>query len=426
MSFQDPNAPYSNTPPQPQEWLTPANQPYAPYDAPPPARPSAMYELRPLTLSEILDRTFSLYRSRFWLFAGIAAISGAVQALSAGVQMLVQSRIMLSAGRGAGKLSMATAIVGPILTVVTQILFLLAFTVTLAATVFAVSEVYLGRNTTVADSLKATVRKWYRWLGIAIWQGFSLLWLPMLLMIPGIVMVVMPNSALKVLGVVLIILGLPAFVVGYIFFLRNSLAVPASVVERLTIRPSMRRSKMLSPGAKGRIFVLGLITYALYMVVGVLQMPFALFIALAMAKHQSEPYVMQGIVLIIGFLGHSVVSPVAAIGITLFYFDQRVRKEAFDLTILMGEEFALEHGAPDSPLTAEQVAVPAYEAPASTPAYTAYPAAAEYAPAAGALSAPYIPPAQDAPSAPTEGGTEPPPPASDGSGGGPEGHTGGY
>src|SRR5271169_5669056 len=31
-------------------------------------------ELRPLSLGELLDRTFSLYRRHFWLFVGIMAI----------------------------------------------------------------------------------------------------------------------------------------------------------------------------------------------------------------------------------------------------------------------------------------------------------------------------------------------------------------
>ena len=31
-------------------------------------------DLRPMTLGEVLDRSFKLYRSNFWLFAGIIAL----------------------------------------------------------------------------------------------------------------------------------------------------------------------------------------------------------------------------------------------------------------------------------------------------------------------------------------------------------------
>ena len=34
----------------------------------------AALDLRPLSLGEILDRSFSLYRENFWLFVGIVAI----------------------------------------------------------------------------------------------------------------------------------------------------------------------------------------------------------------------------------------------------------------------------------------------------------------------------------------------------------------
>src|ERR1700753_4175229 len=89
MSAQAPFAP-----PPPQEWLTPAFLPPSPYGEPEPAKSPAIFELRPLTLSEVLDRTFSLYRSRFWLFAGISAISAAIQALVAAGQLVNQGHVM--------------------------------------------------------------------------------------------------------------------------------------------------------------------------------------------------------------------------------------------------------------------------------------------------------------------------------------------
>ena len=40
------------------------------------------YELRPLTTGEILDRTFYLYRSNFWLYVGLASIAAGVSVLA--------------------------------------------------------------------------------------------------------------------------------------------------------------------------------------------------------------------------------------------------------------------------------------------------------------------------------------------------------
>ncbi len=40
------------------------------------------------------------------------------------------------------------------------------------------------------------------------------------------------------------------------------------------------------------------------------------------------------------FVARSVVTPVISIGLCLIYFDQRVRREAFDLEVLLGPEQA--------------------------------------------------------------------------------------
>ena len=141
------------------------------------------------------------------------------------------------------------------------------------------------------------------------------------------------GSALTVVGGALaafaILAGIPA---GFILYLRNSLALPAGVVERLGIRAAMRRSKVLSVGAKGRVFVVLLIAGCLLSVVGVLESP-ATMLVMFDPKHQH--YIAQAITLLISFVGRTVVTPVAMIGLTLVYFDQRVRKEALDLQLLL-------------------------------------------------------------------------------------------
>ena len=45
-------------------------------------------ELRPLSLGELLDRTFSYYRSHFWVFVGIMAVP---QVFLVGVDLLRQA-----------------------------------------------------------------------------------------------------------------------------------------------------------------------------------------------------------------------------------------------------------------------------------------------------------------------------------------------
>jgi len=296
------------------------------------AEMAAAYAMRPLSTGELLDRTFAIYRSRFWLFAGIASVSGAVQLVANAFNLLEQHMLVNRYGFHAGKIGTSIG------TMVGVLLFFLAVSVTQAATVHALSEVYLGRGATVGDSLRATIGFWYRYLGIATWQGWSAIWVAVVVALPAVVFLV-PRFGLRSLawvgGVILFVAIVGGGVYGAIAYLRNSLGIPAAVVEQLTVRESMRRSKALTSGAKGRIFVVLLIATVLYWVAGAIQMPMLIFIARA----PLQPHVVaQAVILATSFVAHTLVSPVALIGLSLVYFDQRVRLEAFDLVMLLGGE----------------------------------------------------------------------------------------
>lgn len=315
-----------------QDWLTPATAP-SPY---PQATIAPAYDLRPLTLGELLDRTFSLYRSRFWLFAGIAAVSGAITLVAQVIQLVVQ-HVFFRHNTG-----VAASLVSGSVQLVMVGIFFLGYSVTQAATVYATAEVYLGRTTTIGDALRATIGRWYVYAAISIWQYASFLWVPIVLLIPAGILAVLASTASVTVGVILMFVAiLGGFPIGAILLIRNSLAIQAAVEENLKIRASMRRSKTLAAGTKGRIFVVFLIWIALYFVVGMVQAPLLFGIAMAIRKG-GEAIGLQAVTLLVGFLGHSLVSPVALIGLSLVYFDQRVRREAFDIAILLGEPTAVE------------------------------------------------------------------------------------
>ena len=309
-----------------QDWYTPETA--APMASPP--LPASAFELRPLSLGEILDRTFAVYRSRFWLFAGIAVISGAIELLTNLANLLVHHIVLVKWGvRTATTVNSLASF--PVLAVT-----LLATSVTQAATVYALSEIYLGHETTVIEALKATIGRWLRYVGIAFWMGWSAVWVGMLLVIPAFLLIATRVPALTVVGGLLMIVGvLGGSVYGAIAYLRNSLGIQAAVIEGSGVRASMRRSKVLTSGAKGRIFVVLLIVFAMLMVVTTVQAP---LIFVVLKSPLQEHTVAQIVSLLIQFVAHTVVSPVGLIGLSLVYFDQRVRKEAFDVLMLLGPE----------------------------------------------------------------------------------------
>jgi hypothetical protein len=381
-----------------QDWGTPSS-----YSATPVQPPmAAAYALRPLSLGELLDRTFSVYRANFWLFAGIGAISALVKTLISAVQLIPLNRAgAVGVSMNAAKSPLGfprTAVLPNYLTnlgmgallgfLVVIWLYLLVFVVTQAATVHAVSEVYLGRPMTIGESLRATIGRWYRYLGIGLWQGGSAIWPPMVGLIAGGVLTAL---GMGILGVLVMLVGfVGGFVVGAIFWLRNSLGVQATVIEGLTVRASMARSKVLTAGAKGRIFVLVLLSVALSYAAALLQMPLSLIMMFSIARG-GKPIATEMGMLLVGFVGQAAVQPVLMIGLSLLYFDQRVRKEAFDLMMLLGPEYApvvaVEPAvwppvvAVETPVWPPQVATPVEAAPMygtiSVPAITTEPISTE-------------------------------------------------
>jgi hypothetical protein len=332
-----------------EEWYTPAAGTAMASAVMPPARPP-MYELRPLSLGEVLDRTFTVYKSRFWLFVGLGSVCAALQALLGAVQLLPLHLMPPVTARPpvgvAGPpifpsfLTPAFGIGMAIVFLVFTVLYLLAFVVTQAATVYALSEVYLGRTTTIAESVQATIRKWYRYTAIGIWQACSMMWIPTLAGGGGFLLLTFGGTGLKVVGGLLVFLAFTGgMVAGVILGLRNSLGIQASVIEGLTVRPSMRRSKVLTQGAKTRVFVVGLVAGALGYAASLLQMPLMFVVMFAMMKG-GRAVGSEICMLLLGFVGRALVQPVLMIGVSLVYFDQRVKLEAFDLAVLLGEEIA--------------------------------------------------------------------------------------
>ena len=328
---------------------------YAAAAPPPPPRIEPAYDLRPLSTGEILDRTFALYRQRFWLYTGLSAFAAAFATAGQLVQMIWMGMPTIAPG---GKVTPAAAsspkaaIIGSISYLAIALLTWAAYSITQAATVSAVSSIYLGHETSMGIAFRAVRAKWWRYMLIALWQTWSAMWIFVLLLIPAFTLIALKVSSLLSIGFFLIFLAILSLIYGIIAYIRNSLAIAASVFERLPIRASMRRSKVLSANRKWPIFLLLLILFVLRLVAGVLQAPFSVML---MYSHTGQKILVQGLSLIMLFLTSSLVGPVGAIGLCLFYIDGRVRKEGFDIEALMDRTLG---SALPRPVAPEPVVLP--------------------------------------------------------------------
>ena len=278
-------------------------------------------DLRPLSLGEILDRTFSIYRKNFLLFAGIIAIP---QLLVLALR-LAQTLFLFPAGRrnvpaeqlqggpGLGGL-VALGIVGVIVGVV---VYLVAYLFAQGGTVFAVSELYLGRTTTIGASLGRMRGQLGSLFGVLILNGFAVFGALILLIIPGIYVAC-----------------------------RLITCVPAALLEDLGPRSSLERSWGLTKDYAGRAFVINLLYVALsYAAALLFTLPFGVGIAMS-AKNPEALRLWTALSHGGEFIGEVLVSPILTIATAVFYYDLRVRKEAFDLQFMMNPTGPIAPGTP--------------------------------------------------------------------------------
>jgi uncharacterized membrane protein len=306
-------------------------------------------QLRPLGLGEILDRTAELYRNNFLLFAGIAAIFAGATLCAEMLQLCIQAML----GYPHIDPRMQWAVVG--LTVASVLVVLLVAGLSIAAITRAVAWIYLGEPTTIRAATASIVPRMRRYLWVMTIAGFRA-WGPLAVIYAafiGVIFAYFPKgflvnpaiahgtpqsqTALIAMGLSFLILG-PLFLLtvtyGIVMSLRYSLAVPACVVEELPARQAIKRSIELSKGARGSIFVLGLLVGVIRIVLGVLlSLPFIIY----SFKHigHAIPIWMMAVQQIAAFVVNTLIGPVYSTGLTLFYYDQRVRKEGFDIEWMM-------------------------------------------------------------------------------------------
>jgi hypothetical protein len=301
--------------------------------------------LRPLTLGEILDRTAQLYRENFLLLAGIAAPYAGVLLVFGLLQIGVQE--LLRANHSAGQLVWVT-LIGALIMV--PVMFV-AGGIAVAANNRAVSWLHLGQLATIRAAYQSILPRLGRYLWLMTMTVF-IVWIPIGIVYAGFVIFAVlyarprgvfaqaavhrDPQALIVFGLVTIVfafLSLGAFVYAVLMGLRYSLAVPACVIEDLKARKALRRSAELSRGSRGRIFLLGLLVVAIQ--TGLVMITQLLFLVAAFRHHGALPAGIRVLQQLVAFGTNTFIGPIYATGFTLFYYDQRVRKEGFDIEWMM-------------------------------------------------------------------------------------------
>jgi hypothetical protein len=208
-----------------------------------------------------------------------------------------------------------------------------------AATVRAVAAVHLGLPIRIVEAYKGLKGRIWRVLGVFVCMGL----LAMLAAIAAGMLLIITMLMLRVLAIgsgresailgavigfgTILIVGVSAMIV----WVRYALAIAICVVEDLGVVRSLKRSAALSKGSRFRIFLIYIVFVILAAVVG------AALGGLAGVAGRLISNIPARLVLIYvaGFISGVLTGPLATIGIALVYYDERVRKEAFDLQLMM-------------------------------------------------------------------------------------------
>ncbi|MGH9586335.1 MAG: hypothetical protein ACRD3F_05250, partial [Acidobacteriaceae bacterium] len=240
-----------------------------------------------------------------------------------------------------------------VLSIVAGLLSLVLYGITQAATTWALSAVYLGEVASIKPAYRIAFRHWFRYTLVVLRQIWAGMWLPFSLFMAAMLVPIWTKrhgGGLKWLVAVLLVLAFLSLIYAIWAYIRLSLAIPAAVVESLSIRAAVRRSAQLLVSRKIRIFLLLLLLFALYMVIGTMESP---LLILAIRTRGTEAFVLRAVQLTMNFAAASLIGPVGAIGLCLFYFDERVRREGFDIEWMMRKVAPTEPSLPE-PLTTGQ------------------------------------------------------------------------
>jgi len=241
----------------------------------------ATYELRPLSIGEILDGALILLRRHFALVLGIAVVCE-------GIPTALDVYIELTGG----------ASQNPGLSLLDQVLTLVGSVLVTGATVRVVSEAYLGRTPLFDDAMRFAGRRFGTIFGANLMSGFLTVLATLALVIPGIIVAC-----------------------GY------SVAAEAAALESGSSGEALRRSWGLTKGFRWKALALGVVSIGLILVV---------YLGVGVLGGILGGVVggLDTVLSVFAACVSLVIYPVISCVFTIFYYDLRVRKEGFDLEML--------------------------------------------------------------------------------------------
>jgi hypothetical protein len=228
-------------------------------------------------------------------------------------------------------------------------LYLVAIVYSSAGITQAAVSAHRGEKLTIRAALKSVVPRFWTYLWFLILQGIMAGFVPAV--VAGVVigplfyLISLPGTGIAgsvMLGFVIFVLGAGAVGVIAWLVLGYVMGLAVCVVEKKPAWESLQRAAQLSKGTRGRIFVMFLLVVVLSMIVSTVSYVFMLIVggvAALLGKGSAAAIVatVVGLILymVVSIGAQIILQPVSWIALVLFYYDQRIRKEGFDIEWMM-------------------------------------------------------------------------------------------
>lgn len=315
-----------------------------------------MPQLRPMSISDMLDAAFRLYRRHFLTFIGIVAL---LQVPMAILQFAAQLPYLQAIQRFSARPPVVAPGANPLdIFPFAQLLpyymlifglsivqYLLVYNLMTGALANAISRSYLGQPISILSSYKFGLKRFMALIAASLIPfAVSLIFIAIIggcafavffnMYTTGVQTSEQPNIGLAIAaGIGLFGAIVIGGFVGLFFYVRLLLTTQAIVLEGQGPVAGLKRSWRLVGQAFWRSLGIFLLVYAfMYIVTLVVQLPLLAAGALfGMMLDTSGMY--QGIASLVTYAALILVLPLQFIIFTLLYYDLRIRKEGYDLEL---------------------------------------------------------------------------------------------
>ncbi len=306
----------------------------------------------PLTAGQMLERTATMLRENFKLFAGIVLVVIGVE--------IVVGGLLAGTSMWTGHLTAGTAPVMKLLYIVPLAMLggfvIYVFAQIVQGALFVATQARLACvEMTVGEACRVAADKVGRLIGISIlvglrMMGYAILFyaalaipLVMVLFVAGMAQGAggnpfqighLPSAGMGIFLIVFLLVALVLYVYVCLWLVaRYAVSIPAALAENLPVTEAIRRSIHLTRKSKGRLYALFLVIALVYFLLAAATLPVQFITVRAVGQHTGMTVATMGMIFIglsvLKILVSAVVIAFMGVATTLCYFELRVRKEGF-------------------------------------------------------------------------------------------------